>query len=111
MKSIIHILNENYRASAVAAEAIAEYCQESHTIAYVVDMVFNAPRYAELIEEWYNECVRGNGEERLQLLFSTMGGEQVLDLCEVHYMVCVLDTKDLVDMAIEEVERVMRGGE
>lgn len=109
MKSIIHILNENYRASAVAAEAIAEACQDDYKVAYLVDMMFNAPNYAELISEWYNECICKIGEAKLQPMFSTMDGQQVLDLCEVSYLLSVLTTRDLVDMAIEEVERVMRG--
>ena len=109
MKSIIHILNENYRASAVAAEAIAEYCQDDHKVAYLVDMMFNAPNYAELVAEWYNECICKYGEPRLQPMFSTMDGKSVIDLCEMNYLISVLTTRDLVDMAIEEVEGVMRG--
>lgn len=109
MKSLIHALNDSYRASATATEDIAGICETNPKAAYLVDMILNSPNYDTLIEEYYNSSVRKFGEPRLQLFFSTMSGEQVIDLCEVMYLLSVMDTLDLFDMAIENVEGVMRG--
>lgn len=109
MKSLIHALNDSYRASATAAEDIAGICETNPKAAYLVDMILNSPSYDVLCEEYFNETIRKRGEPRLQLFFSTMSGEQVVDLCELNYMLSVMDTLDVLDMTIEAVENVLRG--
>lgn len=110
MKSLIHALNDSYRASANAAEEIASICETNQKAAYLLDMMLNSPSYDSLCEEWYNETVKQYGEPRLQLFYATMDGKQVLDLCEVHYLFSVMDIRDLWDIAIEAIEVIMREG-
>jgi hypothetical protein len=109
MKSIIHALNDSYRVTANAAEAIADICGNIPQAQFLVDMMFNCPSYDSLTEEWYNETMRKYGEPRLQLFFSSMDGKQVLDLCELHYLLTVLEARDLWDVVIESVENVLKG--
>ena len=108
MNSLITALNESYRVSARAAEEIASMCDSNPKAAYLVDMILNTSNYDSLAEEYYNTSIRKFGEPRLQLFFSTVDGQSIIDLCEVMYMMGVIDALDLYDVVIENIEGVIK---